>query len=226
MNEITWDNKSIPLIYNPNPRARRLSLRLSSKELAFVLTHPPRTTQRQLDKFFDTCKPWVENQLQKVTQAPSLSPGYILSLYGEEFECVLDPLRSKPVICKDTKSLRLPRSFSQKDLHSLFKKMARETILPLLQKILSALEQDVKTISFRDSKTRWGSCSARKTISLNWRLILLPPEVAHYVCVHEAAHLLHMNHSQDFWKVVSQLCPSYQKHKKWLKTYGSTWMRF
>src|SRR3990167_8906328 len=136
MQEMTWDNKNIPLIYNPNPRARRLSLRLSIKELALILTHPPRTTQRQLQKFLDQCGPWIERQVQRVPQAPSLSPGCTLSLHGEDFECVLDPLRCKPIICRNTKTLRLPQNFLQKDLYSLFKKVAHETILPLLQEIL------------------------------------------------------------------------------------------
>ncbi|EKE09614.1 MAG: hypothetical protein ACD_16C00130G0019 [uncultured bacterium] len=226
MEGITGDNKNIPLIYNPNPRARRLSLRLSSKEFAFILTHPPRTTPRQIQSFLRQCGPWIERQVQRIHEPPSLSPGCTFSLHGEDFECVLDRLRCKPILCRNTKTLRLPQNFLQKDLYSLFKKVAHETILPILQEILDVLGQDVTQVSFRDNKTRWGSCSGRKTISLNWRLIFLPPEVARYVCAHEAAHLLHMNHSQDFWKIVSELCPTYRHHKKWLKAHGSTWIRF
>ena len=226
MQEITWDNQNIPIVYKPSLRVKRISLRLSPKELAFILTHPPRATHRQLQRFLDQSGPWIKQQLEKVTDAPSLHPGAILSLYGEDFECIHDPLRRKPVLCQGTKTLRLPPKFSQKDLHSLFKKVAHEKLLPLLYKAVEALDQRVEKVSFRDSKTRWGSCSGRKTISLNWRLVFLPPEVGHYVCAHEAAHLLHLNHSKAFWEVVEKVCPTYQKQRKWLKAHGSVWMRF
>jgi predicted metal-dependent hydrolase len=100
-----------------------------------------------------------------------------------------------------------------------------ENILPAYAlKAAETLGQHVEKITIRDATSRWGSCSGRKTISLNWRLILAPPEVAHYVCVHEAAHLLHMNHSPVFWNVVESLCPTYREHKKWLKINGSSLM--
>lgn len=226
MREITLDNQNIPIVYKPSLRVKRISLRLSPKEFAFILTHPPRATHRQLQRFLDQCGPWIKRQLEKVTDAPSLHPGAILSLYGEDFECIHDPLRRKPVLCQETKTLRLPLKVSQKDLHSLFKKVAHEKLLPLLYKAVEDLDQRVEKVSFRDSKTRWGSCSGRKTISLNWRLVFLPPEVGHYVCAHEAAHLLHMNHSKAFWEVLERICPTYQKHRKWLKAHGSAWMRF
>ncbi len=226
MQQITWDNQNIPIVYKPSLRVKRISLRLSPKELAFILTHPPRATSRQLQRFLDQCGPWIQRQLEKISEAPSFYPGMILSLYGEEFECVHDPLRKRPVLCQETKTLRIPPKFTQMDLHPFFKKIAHEKLLPLLHKTVEALDQRVEKVSFRDSKTRWGSCSGRKTISLNWRLVFLPPEVSYYVCAHEAAHLLHMNHSQAFWEAVESICPHYKKHRKWLKAHGSAWMRF
>jgi hypothetical protein len=67
------------------------------------------------------------------------------------------------------------------------------------------------------ARTRWGSCSSRGTISLNWRLVLAPPEIVDYVILHELAHLRTPNHSKDFWRLVESLCPEYQQHRKWLK---------
>lgn len=226
MQQITWDNQNIPIVYKPSLRVKRISLRLSPKELAFILTHPPRATSRQLQHFLDQCEPWIQRQLEKISEAPSFYPGMILSFYGEEFECVHDPLRKRPVLCQETKTLRIPPKFTQMDLHPFFKKIAHEKLFPLLHKAVEALDQRVEKVSFRDSKTRWGSCSGRKTISLNWRLVFLPPEVSYYVCAHEAAHLLHMNHSKAFWEAVERICPHYKKHRKWLKAHGSAWMRF
>ncbi|MDZ4322569.1 MAG: hypothetical protein U1A05_00545, partial [Alphaproteobacteria bacterium] len=66
MQEITWDNQNIPIVYKPSLRVKRISLRLSPKELAFILTHPPRATHHQLQRFLDQCEPWIKQQLEKV----------------------------------------------------------------------------------------------------------------------------------------------------------------
>lgn len=75
-------------------------------------------------------------------------------------------------------------------------------------------------ISIRGQKTRWGSCSAKGTLSFNWRLMLAPPAVLDYVVVHELCHLTHMDHSKDFWALVERVCPDYRTHRKWLKEHG------
>lgn len=71
-------------------------------------------------------------------------------------------------------------------------------------------------VSYRSQKTRWGSCSSRGQISLNWRLVLAPYEVCDYVVIHELAHLRHPNHSSRFWTLVASYCPDYAKWKQWL----------
>ena len=78
------------------------------------------------------------------------------------------------------------------------------------------------SITIRDQKTRWGSCSGRGTLSFNWRLILAPPEILDYVVVHELCHLTHMNHSKEFWNLVGSVIPDYKTRRKWLKENGHT----
>lgn len=75
-------------------------------------------------------------------------------------------------------------------------------------------------ITIRDQKTRWGSCSARGTLSFNWRLMLAPPAILDYVVVHELCHLTHMNHSAAFWEKVESVYPDYRTARKWLKDHG------
>ena len=72
-------------------------------------------------------------------------------------------------------------------------------------------------VTVRAQKTRWGSCSARGTLSLNWRLIHAPPEVVDYLIIHELMHRREMNHSARFWKLVAQACPDYPAAEQWLK---------
>ena len=76
------------------------------------------------------------------------------------------------------------------------------------------------SITVRDQKTRWGSCSSRGTLSFNYRLIFAPPAILDYVVVHELCHLTHMDHSRDFWHMVERILPDYRIHKAWLKEHG------
>ena len=75
----------------------------------------------------------------------------------------------------------------------------------------------IKRVSVRAQKTRWGSCSARGTVSLNWRLIQTPPWVVDYLIIHELMHRREMNHSARYWKLVAEAFPEYRRAEKWLK---------
>ena len=75
-------------------------------------------------------------------------------------------------------------------------------------------------ITIRAQKTRWWSCSARGTLSFNWRLMLAPPAILDYVVVHELCHLTHMDHSPAFWQAVGEVYPDYRTARKWLKDHG------
>ncbi len=74
-----------------------------------------------------------------------------------------------------------------------------------------------KRFSIRDQATRWGSCSESGNVNFNWKLILTPPSVLDYVLVHELAHLVHFNHSKEFWSLVELHMPTYKLEKSWLK---------
>ena len=75
-------------------------------------------------------------------------------------------------------------------------------------------------ISIRAQRTRWGSCSGRGTISINWRLMLASPEVLDYVIVHELCHLLQANHSARFWREVARVMPEYVGYQQQLREFG------
>ena len=72
------------------------------------------------------------------------------------------------------------------------------------------------SILIRGQRTRWGSCSAKGNITLNWKLLMAPPDIMDYVIIHELAHRKHMNHSQKFWQFVERFCPRWKEHRKWL----------
>ena len=76
------------------------------------------------------------------------------------------------------------------------------------------------TITIREQKTRWGSCSAKGNLNFNWKTVLMPEEIQDYLTVHELAHRIEMNHSPAFWAVVERVLPDYRERRRWLLENG------
>lgn len=107
-----------------------------------------------------------------------------------------------------------------KTMEKRYKNAARATFKARTDHYLTITGGSYTSISIRDQKTRWGSCSSRGTLSYNYRLIFAPREVLDYVVVHELCHLTYLNHSKDFWNKVASVMPDYKVHKNWLKEHG------
>lgn len=105
-------------------------------------------------------------------------------------------------------------------LEKKFRKAAKDYIPKRVAYFHSFTGGTYTSITVRDQKSRWGSCSSRGTLSFNYRLMLAPPEILDYVVVHELCHLTHMNHSKDFWHMVESILPDYRTAKRYLKEHG------
>lgn len=77
-------------------------------------------------------------------------------------------------------------------------------------------------IHIKDQKSCWGSCSSKRNLNFNWRLLMAPEPVLDYVVIHELCHLKHMNHSKHFWGQVENICPAYKQYRQWLKENGAS----
>jgi len=106
-------------------------------------------------------------------------------------------------------------------MHSLLEKWyrreAKAIILEKVNEFAKQMHVNYQEISIKDQKSRWGSCSSKKNLNFNWRIIMCPEPVCDYVIIHELCHLTHMNHSPNFWGLVEKYCPAYKQYKKWLK---------
>jgi predicted metal-dependent hydrolase len=103
---------------------------------------------------------------------------------------------------------------------------ARELVSALAEEEAERLAVTYERIRIGDQRTLWGSCSARGTLSFNWRLVLAPLEVLDYVVVHELCHLREPNHSKRFWKLVEGRRPGWREQRDWLRAYGPELLAF
>lgn len=102
-----------------------------------------------------------------------------------------------------------------------YKKQAHEYLLERLNAKAEIMRVKYTTLKITSPATRWGSCSTRGSVNLNWRLIMAPDDVIDYVIIHELSHLFEPNHSQRFWRKVEEFEPEYRIKKDWLKKNGS-----
>ena len=105
----------------------------------------------------------------------------------------------------------------KKKLEILFRETAKDVFKNKTLNEAKKIKVTPKKIIVRSYKRRWGSCSHKKDISYNWKLIMAPEKIIRYVVIHELCHLVHFNHSRDFWKSVEKIIPDYKSSKEWLK---------
>ena len=122
-------------------------------------------------------------------------------------------IKSKQEIAKNR---HIPEDFSKNEIKELKNKL-KEIITPILEKYSNIMGVEPIKVSINSAKTRFGSCSSKKTLNFSYRLALYPYEAIEYVCVHELAHLKEMNHSKKFWQIVASILPDYKKRKELLK---------
>lgn len=98
------------------------------------------------------------------------------------------------------------------------KNEAEQTLTPLVMEFCDQLGKRPSAIRYRDPRSQWGSCSSARVITLSWRVMMAPPPAQRYLVAHEVAHLVEMNHSQRFWKVVARLDADWRAGQKALKS--------
>jgi predicted metal-dependent hydrolase len=189
------------------------------------VTIPPHGTLAEARRFVERNLPWLEIQLQRQATLPARPTPWMIGtqilLRGERVGLEPGDNAQNGQIRFGTEDLRV--SDPTGDLRPaverhLWRLAARELPARVLQ--LAALNGlTVQRVSVRNQRSRWGSCSRRGTISLNWRLIQTPPEVRDYIVLHELMHLRQMNHSHRFWREVQQVCPGFAAAERWLKDH-------
>ena len=234
--ELILDGCAIPVSFRPNKRAKRIILRLDKQGQGIVLTMPNGTSKRKALEFAASQGVWIAGQLAKQPDLITFQAGQHIPIRGTMHLITASSERRTPVWLQDeadgqndTQPLLLVSGDDQhhaRRIRDWLKRQARADITEAAHKYAEKMGSNIKRISIRDTTSRWGSCSSDGALSFSWRLILAPAFVLDYVCAHEVAHLLEMNHSDRFWGHVEKHCPHTQQAKKWLKVNGRSLHRY
>jgi predicted metal-dependent hydrolase len=206
-------------------RARRVSLRISGGG-EVVATAP---SERRLSEAADFAKSrvdWILERLQARPSATAFAPDGAIALRGERVRLEQAPGAGAARLVSTPEGLAIRSSgdgeaFSRR-VEALLKREARRDLQARVEAHCRTLALPLPKIGLGDPQSRWGSCTpSRASLRFSWRLVMAPPAVLDYVAAHEVAHLVHANHSADFWAVVRDLVGDEQPWRRWLKTHGS-----
>lgn len=218
---ITVGSREIPLIIRRNKRAKRICLRVNTKDRAINLTLPQRAKLEQGMDFLHRKQDWLAEAVSDLPEHITLEDGAYIPILGEARHIIFYPAtRFSYELLEDRLIVHGSEAKETDHILRALKECFREFAIETAEHYAAHIRRRVNRISLRDPRTRWGSCSQDGNISLSWRLVFAPLEVTDYVIAHEVAHLRHMNHSARFWECVEGICPDYREHWDWLRSHG------
>ncbi|HZP70263.1 MAG TPA: SprT family zinc-dependent metalloprotease [Pseudolabrys sp.] len=228
---IGFDGEIYPIRLRRHTQARRYTLRIDAASREVVLTMPPRGSVRQAKEFAEKHGAWISTRLRRLPDTVPFAHGAAFPLRGVEHRIDhrtgvrgtvwIETGADMPLLCVAGAAPHLPRR-----VRDYLKREAKRDLEAASRGAAQALGVDIKRVSVRDQSSRWGSCSTTGVLSYSWRLVLAPPFVLGYLAAHEVAHLVEMNHSRRFWRLVEQICPDMGRAKAWLDAHGADLHRY
>ncbi|AXC48404.1 M48 family peptidase [Paracoccus suum] len=209
------------VVVRRSARARRMILRVSRRDGQAVLTLPPGATEAEGARFVQSRADWLGRAVASMPAPAVVAHGARLPVDGTPLVITPAALRLPRI---EGEALLVPAGREPGPvLAAWLRERARTVLEPACTAHARRLPSGVRKltgISLRDTRSRWGSCTAQGKLMFNWRLAMAPPAVLDYVAAHEVAHLARMDHSPAFWAVVAHLCPEHEGSRAWLRRHG------
>jgi predicted metal-dependent hydrolase len=218
--------RNIRLHLTPNKRARRYILRFQNDGTARV-TIPRRGSAHEAVRFAARNVAWLEKQLIRL--ASDLN-SYSRWHAGTNILFRGESVILEPAVNGETGMIRFgteavpvadPSGNLRPELERYLWILSTKELTARTIELAKFHGIAIRRITVRNQRSRWGSCSRRGTISLNWRLVQAPLFVRDYIILHELAHVKEMNHSRRFWREVERLSPNYAEAERWLRRHSS-----
>ncbi len=214
-----WADQWVAVAIRPSRRARRVHLKvLPPRRVEMVV--PYGFDRRQAPAILERYRHWLIQHLERLG---ALHPGVVerpselsLAAVGRHYLIEYLPVPSHRPQLRELSGGRLQLTLAEEGgwrplLLTWLRQQAAAELAPWLAAVAAASGLHYQRVSIRDQRSRWGSCSARGTISLNFRLLFLPPTLVRYLFVHELCHTVHLNHSAAFWGLVASKEPAYRQ---------------
>ena len=223
---VTVNGRDLPLTIRENARATRMTLRIEPGGQALKLTVPRGLPGRDIDAFLTRHHGWLMTRLARMPDAGPLGHDKMIAIRGIDHRIEMTgKLRglAEEVEIDGVATLMvsgLPEHVGRRVSDHL-KRVARRELDALVRMHAATLGKPVRAIAYKDTRSRWGSCTSDGNLSFSWRIAMAPDFVIDYLAAHEVAHLKEMNHGPDFWATCQQLCPRTKEAKRWLKQNGS-----
>jgi len=232
---IELDGRQVPYTIRKSRRARRCWLRVTPED-GLVVVLPHGLAQKDVPSILRDEARWVVRQLERLDALPAaavprdLRDGAEVMFRGEPR--ILHVIQSPPngkharvrpngkVIYVDLHPSH--NGALKRVLQAWMQNQARWIIRAEVHDLAEEHGFEYNRVYVRDQRTKWGSCSSRRNLSFNWRLVMAPPPVLRYLVAHELAHLKQFRHSREFWALVESVCPDFEQAKQWLHDYGHT----
>lgn len=223
---LLYKNETLAVKIKKSTLSKKLTIRPNYKLYGCTVTIPKHYSYKQGLNFAEKNIIWLVSALEK-SKPKTLENLKEIHLLGTPFNIIILNKNTKLKIkISDNNIIITSNQLSNKEISSALEKflksLAKKYFKAVVEEQTNKLNIKYNKLIIRDCENKWGSCSSLKNISLNWRLILAPKSVADYVIIHEVAHLIHFNHSKNFWDLVKQLHCNFKKDKLWLKENGKT----
>ncbi len=230
MPQIQIDDIEIPLMMERS-QGRRIRLRVHPESLALVVRTPNGKLSREAKAFIEQKEKWILKTYLRLSEMDQkkqafwemLRSGEMLYLGEKHRIRVFYKSAFQAQVKEGEIHLGIRKSGNEKVHVSHIKKMlrllAKEYLVSRTQDLAEKTDSELNKIFVKDQKTKWGSCSGKRNVNLNWHLILLPPPLVDYLIIHELMHLREMNHSPAFWQWVGTYYPAYKQAQKALHGY-------
>jgi predicted metal-dependent hydrolase len=230
--EVLFDKSIYPVRIRRHRQARRYTLRIDAASREVVLTIPPRGSLKEARDFAQKHGGWIAARLKRLPQATPFEEGITVPFRGIAHRIVHRPGARKPVWVEagDDGECMIcvagdPPHHNRR-IGDFLKREAHRALDAASRRYATELGTTFKRISVRDQTSRWGSCSNTGVLSFSWRLILAPPFVLDYLAAHEVTHLVELNHSPRFWRLLKKLSPDCERAKAWLDIHGGDLHRY
>jgi predicted metal-dependent hydrolase len=218
-------NPPVEITLRKTAQARRISLRISRLDGRVTLTCPLRTPDREALAFAREKADWLRLHLTAQPGPAGVGIGSTVPFEGRLLRIASGPGR---LVRAEEDMLWVPGDPARvaARLAGFMKQVARDRLAAASDHYAARLGRGYARLTLRDTRSRWGSCTADGGLMYSWRLVMAPPEVLTYVAAHEVAHLAEMNHSDAFWAVVTRLYGDYRAPRRWLREKGGDLHRY